>query len=66
VNAENAGEGSMYWIFSKDPNVQALTDLLNRCIDKPSEHVSIAGHDGGPLVICWLRNDEDTIELGSG
>src|SRR5215471_8818444 len=30
------------WIYTKDPNVQAFTDLLNRCIDKPAEHVSIA------------------------
>lgn len=40
-----------FWIYTKDPNVQTLTDLLNRAIDKPAEHVSIAGHDGGPLVI---------------
>jgi hypothetical protein len=39
LNAPNASEGSTYWIFSKDPNVQAFTDLLNRAIDKPAEQV---------------------------
>src|SRR5215831_9967144 len=68
LNAEDAGEGSTYWIFSKDPNVQALTDLLNRCIDKPAEHVQVTG-DGGPLVIRWQcaddekRNEEKIIEI---
>ena len=31
-----------FWIYTKDPNVQAFTDLLNRCLDKPAEHVQIA------------------------
>ena len=47
------------WIYTKDPNVQAFTDLMNRCIDKPSEHISITGADDGPLVIRWQRPDED-------
>ena len=37
-----------FYIYTKDPNVQALTDLMNRAIDKPSEHVQVAGADGGP------------------
>jgi len=28
-----------YWIYTKDPNVQAFTDLMNRALDKPAEHV---------------------------
>ena len=47
------------WIYTKDPNVQAFTDLLNRALDKPSEHVSITGADDGPLVIRWQRPDHD-------
>src|SRR5215472_9991790 len=39
-----------FWIYTKDPNVQAFTDLLNIAIDKPSEHISVTG-DGGPLII---------------
>jgi hypothetical protein len=42
-----------FWIYTKDPNVQAFTDLLNRVIDKPAEHIQVAGADGGPLVIRW-------------
>jgi hypothetical protein len=38
--ALNEGEeGSYYWIYTKDPNVQAFTDLMNRALDKPAEHV---------------------------
>src|SRR5262249_33754103 len=47
------------WIYTKDPNVQAFTDLLNRALDKPAEHVSITGADDGPLVIRWQRPDDD-------
>lgn len=37
LNADGAEEGSTYWIYTKDPSVQAFTDLLNRLIDKPKE-----------------------------
>ena len=60
LNAENAGEGSTYWIFSKDPNVQAFMDLMNQALDKPAEHVQVAGSDGGALVIRWQRDEPDT------
>lgn len=30
-------EGADYWIFTKDPSVQAFTDLMNRALDKPKE-----------------------------
>ncbi len=50
--ALNSGdEGKSYWIFAKDPNVQAFTDLLNRALDKPAEQVKVTGADGGPIVI---------------
>jgi hypothetical protein len=48
------------WIYTKDPNVQAFSDLLNRALDKPGEHVEISGADGGPIQIQWL-----TPELNS-
>src|SRR5215475_12045793 len=47
-----------FWIYTKDPNVQAFTDLLNRCIDKPSEHVHLSGADDGPIQIQWMSRDE--------
>ena len=45
------------WIYTKDPNVQAFTDLLNRALDKPAEHVEIAG--GGSITIQWMSPDEE-------
>src|SRR5215831_6208978 len=45
-----------FWIYTKDPNVQAFTNLMNRALDKPSEHISVTG-DGGPLIIRWQRPD---------
>lgn len=30
-------EDQDYWIFAKDPSVQAFTDLMNRALDKPKE-----------------------------
>ena len=45
--ALNAGdEGRSYWIFTKDPSIQAFTDLMNRALDKPKEQeleVSVRG-----------------------
>lgn len=37
LNADEAQEGSSYYIWAKDPSVQAFTDLLNRALDKPKE-----------------------------
>lgn len=34
---ENGKEGADFFIFMKDPSVQAFTDLLNRALDKPKE-----------------------------
>ena len=47
------------------PERSGVTDLLNRAIDKPAEHVSIAGHDDGPLVIRWQRDEGETLEADS-
>jgi hypothetical protein len=48
-----------FWIYTKDPNVQAFTDLMNRCIDKPSEHIQIAGAYGGTIQIQWMTRDPE-------
>lgn len=53
--ALNAGDrDSYYWIFTKDPSVQAFTDLMNRTFDRPPEHVHVSGPEGGPLEVRWL------------
>jgi len=39
-------------VWQKDPSVPALTDLMNRAIDKPAEQptqLEHAGKDSGPL-----------------
>jgi hypothetical protein len=40
-------------VWEKDPSVQAFTDLLNRALDKPAEHVELTGADGKPLEVRW-------------
>src|SRR5262245_15406563 len=47
------------WIYTKDPNVQAFTDLMNRAIDKPAEHVEIEG--AGSITIRWQTDDEPKL-----
>lgn len=37
LNATDAAEGSTYYIYAKDPSIQAFTDLMNRALDKPKE-----------------------------
>lgn len=37
LNADGAEEGSSFYIWTKDPSVQAFTDLMNRALDKPKE-----------------------------
>jgi hypothetical protein len=37
LNALNSGDETSYYIFTKDPSVQAFTDLMNRALDKPKE-----------------------------
>jgi hypothetical protein len=55
--AIEAGE-EHYRIYTKDPNVHAFTDLMNRALDKPAQQVNVTGSDVGPIVLKW----EDTIE----
>lgn len=52
--ALNSGdEGSYYYIFTKDPSIQAFTDLMNRALDKPMDQVAVTGPEGGPVVFKW-------------
>jgi hypothetical protein len=49
--ALNSGDETSYYIFTKDPSVQAFTDLMNRAIGKPAESVNVE-HTGG-VEITW-------------
>ena len=48
-----------FWIYTKDPNVRAFTDLLNRAIDKPAEHIQVAGE--GSITIRWQTDEEPKL-----
>lgn len=39
LNAKGAEEGKTYWIHTKDPDVPAAVDILNRAIGKPVEEI---------------------------
>jgi hypothetical protein len=41
-----------YWIFAKDPSVQAFTDLMNRALDKPKEQQQDVAVEA-TLTISW-------------
>jgi hypothetical protein len=45
--------GSAFWIYTKDPSMQAFTDLMNRALDKPAEQIKHTGDDSGPIIIKW-------------
>lgn len=45
--------GNAVWMYTKDPSVQAFSDLLNRALDKPAEQVKVTGENGGPVVFKW-------------
>jgi len=53
-----SGEDSEYdllEVWDKLPNVQAFTDLINRTLDKPAEHVQMDGNLKGDLVFRWQK-----------
>ena len=52
--ALNSGDDTSYYIFTKDPSVQAFSDLMNRAIDmpaKPPENVDLKAE----VIIKWLE-----------
>ena len=44
LNAPGAEEGKTFWIHTKDPDVQAASDLLNRAVGKAIEEVQVEGN----------------------
>jgi hypothetical protein len=42
-----------FWIYTKDPSVQAFTDLLNRALGKPAAQVEVTGSDDSPVIFKW-------------
>lgn len=50
--ALNSGDKNSYYVFTKDPSVQAFTDLMNRALDKPKEQEQ-EHHIQGKFVVKW-------------
>jgi hypothetical protein len=48
-------ENEVVEVWEKDPNVSAFTDLLNRTLDKPTEHVEMDANLKGGLVFKWEK-----------
>lgn len=47
-------EGEHYWIFAKDPSVQAFSVLVEQTMDQAPKHVDVSGPDGGPIPYKWI------------
>ena len=43
--------GNLFWIYTKDPNIQAFTDLMNRALYKSTEQVQL--QEQGAIEIKW-------------
>lgn len=56
LNALNSGDETSYYVFTKDPSVQAFSDLMNRAIDKPAESMTV--EHSGDLTLRWQTNAE--------
>lgn len=39
-------------VWDELPFTQAYTDLMNRALDKPSEHLQLTGAEGGPVEVA--------------
>ncbi len=51
-----------YYITTKDPNIQALKELLDRTFGKSKESLELTGLDGGPVEIgVTLKSKIDKI-----
>jgi len=49
---------NQFWIYTKDPNTGAFTDLMNRAIDKPLDQKQQV-EQTGEIRIRWIRHDEN-------
>ncbi len=57
LNHPNAAHGSTYFIHTKDPDVPAITDILNRCMDKPKEQEQTVDVNA-KLEMSWKETEE--------
>jgi hypothetical protein len=59
-------EDEHYWIFTKDPSVQAFTDLMNRAIDKPKEQEQELVIRDGDAVLTKLQAARKRLAVHAG
>lgn len=62
LNADGAEEGSTYYIWAKDPSVQAYTDLMNRALDKPKEQEQVINLKGSVEIVERLQAARKRLE----
>ena len=56
--ALNSGdEGKYYWTYTKDPCIQAFTDLMNRALGNPVEAMQV--EQQGAIEIRWKDSTDD-------
>jgi hypothetical protein len=56
LNSQDAEDGkTYYYVYTKDPSVQAFTDLMNRTVDKPVEQVDMKVTSDDTKVIARLQ-----------
>ena len=48
-------KGSYYYVYTKDPSIQAFTDLMNRAIDKPTDQVDVAVTHSDDEIVARLK-----------
>lgn len=53
LNSPGAEQGKTFWIHTKDPDVAAATDILNRAIGKPVEEVQVDADV--KMVFGWAK-----------
>ena len=54
LNAADAG--SHYYVFTKDPSVQAFMDLMNRALDKPKEQAQEVAVSADAALVALLQS----------
>ncbi len=57
LNDPRAVDGSTFYVHTKDPDIAALTDLLNRTMDKPKEADQDAPFKAS-VQFSWLKTEE--------
>lgn len=50
---DGEAEGDYHYITTKEPNNQAIANMLDRGIGKPVEELEVSGKEGGPLAVVF-------------